>query len=117
MWPPIPLVVIDPNHGMAIYTWEKKQLHDNNWKKIDVPSYTCLLYVDTTMQYRCSVNDKIVVFNVKFKGTNINIVIVTLIPHSLLLEKKYDKPKKGNGVLCFLITAFSYSLHRLACRP
>ena len=80
MWPPIPLVVIDPNHGTAIYTWEKKQPHDNSWKKIDVPSHTCLLYVDTTMQYRCSVDDKVVVFNVK--GTN--IVIVTLIPHSLL---------------------------------
>lgn len=67
MWPPIPLVVIVPNHGRAIYTWEKKP-HDGSWKKIDVPSYTCLLYVDTTMQYRCSVDDKTVVFDVK--GTN-----------------------------------------------
>ena len=49
------------------------------------------------MQYRCSVNDEIVVFNMK--GTNINIVTVTTIPHSLLLEKMYDKSKKGNGVL------------------
>ena len=61
MWPPKPLVVIDPNHGTAIHIWEKKQPCDSSWKKIDVPSYTCLLYVDTTMQYRCSVNDKIVV--------------------------------------------------------
>ena len=34
MWPPILLVVIDPNHGTAIYTWEKKQPHDNRWKKM-----------------------------------------------------------------------------------
>ena len=95
MWPPIPLVVIDPNHGTAIYTWERKQPHDNNWNKIDIPSYTYLLYVDTTMQYRCSVDDKTIVFNIK--GTN--IVIVTLITHSLLPEKMYGKPKRGNGVL------------------
>lgn len=95
MWPPIPLVVIDPDHGTAIYIWEKKYPHDNSWKKIDAPSYTCLLYVDTTMQYRCSVNDKTVVFNVK--GTN--IMIVKLIPHSLLLEKTYGKLKRGNGML------------------
>ena len=86
-WLPIPLVVIDPNHGTAIYTWEKKQPDDNSWKN-DVPSHTCLLYVDNTVQYRCSVtmqyscsvDNKVVVFNVK--GTN--IVIITLIPHSLL---------------------------------
>jgi len=47
------------------------------------------------MQYRCSVDDKIVVFD--FKGTN--IVIVALITHSFLKEKSYGKPKKSNGVL------------------
>ena len=65
MWPPVPLVVIVPNHGRVVYTWEKKHPHDSSWKKIDVPSYTCALHVDTTMQYRCSVDDKTVVFNVK----------------------------------------------------
>ena len=64
-WLPIPLVVIAPDHGRVVYTWEEKHPHDSSWKKIDVPSYTCLLYVDTTMQYRCCVDDKTVVFDVK----------------------------------------------------
>ena len=43
------------------------------------------------MQYRCSVDDKVAVFNVK--GTNIMIVI--LMPHSATTEKIFVKPKKG----------------------
>ena len=94
MWPPIPLVVIGPHHGRALYTWEKHP-HDSIWKKIDVPSYTCLLHVDTTMLYQCSVDDKTVVFDVK--GANIVIVPLVLIPHSFLIEKSYGKSKKSNG--------------------
>ena len=72
MWPPIPLVVIAPDHGKAVYLWERKRPHNDIWEVVKVPSSTCVLYVDTTMQYRCIVNDQSIVFDVK--GTNFLLI-------------------------------------------
>lgn len=65
MWPPTPLIVISPNHGHVLYAWEKKKENTENWESVNVPSHTCILYIDTAMQYRCNVNGKSVLFNVQ----------------------------------------------------
>ena len=68
MWPPMPLLVISPRHGQACYTWERKTgPHTEKWESINVPPYTAILYIDTAMQYRCTVDDTSVVINVQGK--------------------------------------------------
>lgn len=59
---PVPLLVISPNHGKVT---EQRFSDVDNWKTFDVPLWTCLLYVEYARQYRCTVEDKCVVFHVK----------------------------------------------------
>ena len=37
----------------------------NKWNLIEVPYYTCLLFVDTARNYRCTVEGKTILFSVK----------------------------------------------------
>ena len=63
--PPTALLVVSPKHGETAYKWERKRLYMDGWDNIDVPPYTCLLYVDVARQYRCTVEGRSVVFNVQ----------------------------------------------------
>ena len=36
-----------------------------DWEVVSVPSWTCLLYVDVSGQYRCKVEDSTVLFHVQ----------------------------------------------------
>ena len=36
-----------------------------NWEDVAVPPNTCLLYVDTAQQYKCTVDGKSVTFNLQ----------------------------------------------------
>ena len=65
MWPPILLLVISPAHGRVQYIWEKRSKETDEWEKSDVPTHTCLLYVDTAKQYRCTFDGTSIVFNVQ----------------------------------------------------
>ena len=65
MWPPIPLLVISPRHGQVHYQWEKKSCTMVEWENVAVPPTTCLLYVDTAQQYRCTVEGESITFNVQ----------------------------------------------------
>ena len=65
MWPPIPLLVISPGHGQVHYQWEKKCSTMVEWENVAVPPTTCLLYVDTAQQYRCTVEGESVTFNLQ----------------------------------------------------
>lgn len=62
---PQALLVISPNHGRVQYKWEWKHAYMTDWKAVDVPSWTCLLYIDTAGQYRCTVEDSTVLFHVQ----------------------------------------------------
>ena len=62
---PIPLLVVSPNHGKVEYKWEYKSQYTDKWTKVEVPPYTCLLYVDTPRKYSCTVNEEIIIFDVK----------------------------------------------------
>ena len=56
------LLVLSPYHGEVSYKWEKKG--NLAWEMIDVPSSTCLLYVNCYGMYRCKVDDAIYYFEV-----------------------------------------------------
>jgi hypothetical protein len=45
---PQALLVISPNHGRVQYKWEWKRAYMTDWKAVDVPSWTCLLYIDSS---------------------------------------------------------------------
>ena len=62
---PAALLVVSPNHGTVAYQWQYKSICSDVWTAINVPSYTCLLYVNTARKYRCMVDDKIILFDVK----------------------------------------------------
>ena len=62
---PVSLIVISPHHGSVPYKWEWKRIYMEDWKVIDVPSWTCLLCADSTGQYRCTVEDSTIVFHVR----------------------------------------------------
>ena len=60
--PPLQLHPKVPHpHGRLIRTIR----YMDDWKNVDVPSWTYLLYVDTTGQYRCTVEDSTVLFHVQ----------------------------------------------------
>ena len=62
----IPLLVISPNHGNVMYKWEKRvPSFFGEWKTIEVPPWTCLLYVNNATQYRCTVETSFITFDVK----------------------------------------------------
>lgn len=61
----VPLLVMTPKHGSVEYKWEKKRQWMDDWNLMKVPSYTCLVYVDTAAQYRCTVDSNTIEFNVK----------------------------------------------------
>jgi len=65
MWPPVPLLVISPSHGQISYKWEKKSSSNMDWEDMAIPPFTCLLYVDTAQQYKCTVDGESVIFNVQ----------------------------------------------------
>ena len=44
---PATLLVGSPNHGTVAYQWQYKNIDSDVWTAIKVPSYTCLLYVNT----------------------------------------------------------------------
>ena len=58
------LLTISPNHGRVEYYWEKRT-YSNEWKRLEVPPWTCLLYVTIPSQYRCTVEQSTVEFDVK----------------------------------------------------
>ena len=51
--------------GKVEYKWEYKSIYIDKWNVIQVPSYTCLLYVDTARKYRYTVERRTVLFDVK----------------------------------------------------
>lgn len=59
------LLLVSSKHGKVEYKWEKKRRWMDDWNLMKVPSYTCLMYVDTAAQYRCTVENKTIEFNVK----------------------------------------------------
>ena len=63
--PPASLLVVSPSHGKTEYKWEYQSIYASKWTLIEVPSYTCLLFVATARKYRCTVEGKTVLFNVK----------------------------------------------------
>lgn len=62
---PCALLVLSPRHGSVHYKWERKVYMHDEWSKVDVPGWTCLLYADTHGSYRCTVEDDVVHFCVK----------------------------------------------------
>lgn len=61
---PSALLVLSPRHGSISYKWERKGYSDE-WSVVDVPGWTCLLYIDLPGSYRCTVEDNVVQFCVK----------------------------------------------------
>lgn len=75
----VPLLVISPNHGNVEYKWEKKvSSFLDEWKSIELPPWTCLLYATTATQYRCIVETSVVAFDVK-GWYNVCVCIVELM--------------------------------------
>ena len=60
------LFVLSPDHGKVNYTWEKKG--DWAWEMIDIPPNTCIVYVNSSRRYRCSVGDDHYYFDVHVSG-------------------------------------------------
>ena len=60
-----PLLVISPGHGNVKYKWEQKTHFMGDWQTIEVPPWTCLLYVTSANQYRCTVETSSILFDVK----------------------------------------------------
>jgi len=54
----VPLLVVSGSH-------EEVNLYNDKWTVIEVPPYTCLLYADTTLKYRCTVDGESIIFDVK----------------------------------------------------
>ena len=53
------LLVLSPNHGKRVsYKWEKRNAKSTVWESIQVPAYTCLLYVDDPGDYSCTVDEE-----------------------------------------------------------
>ena len=48
---PLPLLVIFPNHGNVKYKWEQRTCCIGEWEMVEVPPWTCLLYVMLANQY------------------------------------------------------------------
>lgn len=59
------LLVLSPRHGSVTYTWQKKG--DWAWEAIDVIPSTCVLYVNSTGMYRCTVENDSYYFQVTGK--------------------------------------------------
>lgn len=57
------LLVVSPQHGNVIYTWEKID-SSGNWVKVKVPVETCLLYAWSKGLYRCTVSGEFYNFEV-----------------------------------------------------
>ena len=76
--PPAALLVVSPSHGKAKYRWEYKSIYVDKWNLIEVPWYTCLLFVDTARKYRCTVEGQMVVFDVK--GMQVTVCTTILSP-------------------------------------
>ena len=47
------LLLLAPDHGHVTYKWERRNERAGIWEPIEVPPYTCLLYVDQAGDYRC----------------------------------------------------------------
>jgi hypothetical protein len=63
------LLVLSPNHGRDVsYKWERRNAISSVWELIQVPVYTCLLFVDDPGDYRCTVCEEIYYFIVLWKG-------------------------------------------------
>ena len=71
-----PLLVISPKHGSVEYKWKKKvSFLSNEWRTIEVPSWTCLLYVTTATQYRCTVESSMITFDVTSWSIYVCIIV------------------------------------------
>ena len=46
------LLILVPDHGHVRYKWERHNKRAGVWDLIEVPPYTCLLYVDQPGDYR-----------------------------------------------------------------
>ena len=63
------LLVLSPNHGKDVsYKWERQNAESAMWEPIQVPVYTCLLFVNDPGDYRCIVCEEIYYFIVLWKG-------------------------------------------------
>ena len=62
---PVPLFAISPNHGKVEYRWEMKRFLSPDWAPIDLPKWTCLLFVDEVGKYRCNFESTAIVFEVE----------------------------------------------------
>lgn len=85
--PPAALLVVSPNHGKAKYLWEYKYSYQDKWNIIKVPSYTCLLYVDTARKYRCTVDGKTILFDVKGLWPAQSSLMHILTEHPIQLKR------------------------------
>ena len=61
----VPLLVISPSHGKVKYKWEQRKSFMGDWEVVKVPHWTCLLYVTSANQYRCTVETSTIIFDVK----------------------------------------------------
>ena len=59
----IPLLLISPHHGNYCYQWEKKA--KSEWEAINVPSNTCVIYVQSCGNYKCTVAGELYSFEVR----------------------------------------------------
>ena len=78
-----PLLVISPGHGNMKYKWEQKTCLMGDWQKIEVPPWTCLLYVTSANQYRCTVETSSVLFDVKGCLSNMCTCTVSYTIHNI----------------------------------
>ena len=72
-----PLLVISPSHGNVNYNWEQKTCLMGEWQTIKVPPWTCLLYVTSANQYRCTVGTSSILFDVKGCLLNVYLYVPT----------------------------------------
>ena len=62
------LLILMPEHGSVSYKWERRNERAGVWQLIEVPPYTCLLYVDLPGDYRCQVGERKFYFIVLCRG-------------------------------------------------
>ena len=63
---PVPLFAISPNHGKVRYQWDRKNFLAPDWVPLNVPTSTCLLFVDSVGKYRCSFDSETIEFQVRY---------------------------------------------------
>ena len=66
------LLLLAPDHGHVTYKWERRNARAGVWELIDVPPFTCLLYVDQPGDYMCQMGGENFYFNVLCRGKTVH---------------------------------------------